>query len=188
MLMTGRKRLSWLPALVMAAQMTGPGAAAQQAATPVVAVIDVQLVVRESAARRSIRSQIQKQQAIYQEEITRQENELRAAEKELARQKTILAPEAFKERRRSFDQRFGALQRNVENRKRQLERASRTAMRAVRKSLREVVDELAKEKGFTLIFLKSALMFATPDFEITKEVIKRLDARLPSVSVQLPDK
>ena len=43
MLMTGRKRLSWLPALVMAAQMTGPGAAAQQAATPVVAVIDVTL-------------------------------------------------------------------------------------------------------------------------------------------------
>ncbi len=188
MLVMARRLFKWLPALMLAAQMTGPEAAAQQAVSPVVAVIDIQAVLRESAATRAIRSQIDKQWATYQQEITRQENELRAAENELARQETLLAPEALKERRRSFERRSGELQRNVQNRKRQLDRAFRKAMRTVRESLREVVDELAKEKGSTLIFYKSALAFTAPDVDITKEVVARLNDRLPVVSLQLPDK
>lgn len=188
MLMMTRKLFRWLPAFVLAAQMMGLEAAAQQAVSPVLAVIDIQAVLRESAATRTIRSQIDKQWAIYQQEITRQENELRAAENELARQETLLAPEALRERRRSFERRSSELQRNVQNRKRQLDRAFRKAMGTVRKSLREVVNEVAKEKGLKVLFRKSSLVFAVPEFEITKEVVARLNDRLPVVSVQLPDK
>lgn len=192
MLMTARKLFMRLPALMLAAlmpaaQMTAP-AAAQQAVSPVVAVIDIQAVLRDSAASRAIRSQIEKQWESYKQEITRQENELRAAEKELARQETLLAPEALRERRRSFEQRSGELQRNVQNRKRQLDGAFRKAMNTVQKSLGEVIEEVAKENGIKLVFLRSNLVFAVPDFDITKEIVERLNARLPSVSVQIPDK
>ena len=78
-----------------------------------VAVVDIQRVMRDSAAAKSIQGQIEKMRGSYQQEITKQENELRNAEQELNRQRTLVSPEAFNERRRQFDERDGPAARKV---------------------------------------------------------------------------
>lgn len=161
-------------------------AAAQQAAQPVIAVINVQKVFREAAAIHSIRSQIDKQVEKYKKEITRQENELRTKQQELSRQKSLLDPEAYRQRRGEVDRRLGRLERYSQNRKRVLERAFATARTSVLKTVRDIVDNYANEKGFTIVFRKSQFLFVSPQYEVTDEIIKRLDAKLPTVKVELP--
>ncbi len=184
--MTGQRILRWVSVLLLASVMVASVALAQQAAQPIIAVIDVQKVFRDSAAYNSIRSQIDKQVAIYKKEIARQENELRAKQQELSRQKTLLDPEAYRERRGEVDRRLGRLERYSQNRKRVVERAVATARTTVRKTLREIVNGFAKEKGFTIVFRKSQFLFVSPQYEVTQEIIKRLDAKLPTVKVALP--
>lgn len=151
-----------------------------------VAVIDVLRLQRESAASKSIKAQIEKQFAVHQQEITKQENELRTAEQELNRQRTLISPEAFAERRRQFEQKVANLQRDVQNRKREMDKSQVAAQRIVEQSLSGIVEQLVTERKLTLVLGKNQTIYAAPEFEITDEVIKRLNAKLPSVKVPPP--
>jgi Skp family chaperone for outer membrane proteins len=151
-----------------------------------VAVIDVLRLQRESAASKSIKAQIEKQYAVHQQEITKQENELRSAEQELNRQRTLVSPEAFAERRRQFEQKVANLQRDVQNRKREMDKSQVAAQRIVEQSLSGIVEQLVTERKLTLVLGKNQTIYAAPEFEITDEVIKRLNAKLPSVKVPPP--
>lgn len=159
-------------------------AAAQQPQN--IAVVDIARIMRESAATKSITTQIEKQRNAYQQEITKQENDLRAAEQELNRQRTIISPEAFAERRRAFEQRVGNLQRDVQNRKRELDKALGTATVTVQNALRDIIGGMVTERKYTLILIKTQTAYNAPDMEITEDVLKRLNAKLPSVKVPPP--
>ncbi len=153
-----------------------------------IAVIDVQRLQRDSAASKSIKGQIEKQRAAYQQQITKQENELRSAEQELNRQRTLVSPEAFNERRRQFEEKLAKLQRDVQNRKRELDKSASTALRTVEKTLTEIVQQLVEERRLSLVLVKNQVIYSAPEYEVTDEVMKRLNAKLPSVKVLPPGK
>lgn len=155
---------------------------------PGVAVLDVQRLQRDSAASKSIQGQIKKQFETHQQEITKQENELRNAEQELSRQRTLISPDAFAERRRQFEQRVANLQRDVQNRKRELDKSALAAQRIVEQSLNEIVQQLVTERKLTLVLVKNQTIFSAPELEITDDVMKRLNTKLPSVKVPPPAK
>lgn len=150
---------------------------------PGVAVIDVQRLQREAAASKSVKAQIEKQYAVHQQEITKQENEVRSAEQELTRQRTLISPEAFAERRRQFEQKVANLQRDVQNRKREMDKSQLAAQRIIEQALAGVVEQIVTERKLTLVLRRDQTVFAAPEFEITDEVLKRLNAKLPSVKV-----
>ncbi|HEY4134192.1 MAG TPA: OmpH family outer membrane protein [Alphaproteobacteria bacterium] len=176
------KTLLLLVGLLAAVATTAPA----QAQSMNIAVVDIQLIMRDSLASKSVTSQIEKQRATYQADITKQENDLRNAEQELNKQRTIVSPEAFAERRRAFEQRVGNLQRDVQNRKRDLDKSLNDAMRTVQTALLDVIGGLVTERKFTLVLIKSQTVYNQPDMEVTQEVLKRLNAKLSSVKVVLP--
>jgi Skp family chaperone for outer membrane proteins len=166
-------------------------AAAQGAAKvppPAIAVLDVQRLLGDSLASKSIRPQIVKLRSGYQKEVRKQEGELRKADQDLARQRAILAPEAYAKRRREFEQRATAAQRAVQTRKRLLDRAFGSAMGKVRSSIIEVAAEVAKERDINIVLPKSVVLLSIKSLDITGETLKRLNKRLPSVTVTLREK
>ncbi len=188
--MTVRIALTWLAVVMLVAPLLGRGAIAQESDVQEinVGVIDTQAVLKESLARRSIRAQIDKHSAIYKQEISRRENELRKAESELSRQRTLFSADAFKQRRAALDRRYADLQRYAQGRKRLVNRAVGKAMRQVQTKVFSVAAELSKEKKIAMIFSHAALVYSMPQLDLTKEVLKRLNATLPTVKVDLPDK
>jgi len=177
------KPLLLLAGLFAAAIIAAPAYAQQN-----IAVVDIQRIMRESNATKSITDQIEKQRTTYQQEITKQENDLRNAEQELNKQRTIISPEAFAERRRAFEQRVGNLQRDVQNRKRELDKSLNGATITVQNALRDIIGALVTERKYTLILIKSQTAYNAPEMEVTEEVLKRLNAKLPSVKVPPPGK
>src|ERR1700692_2426406 len=71
----------------------------------VVVVVDTTRVLQESKAGKTIQSQMQQQVSVYQKTITKQDEELSAAQQDLQRQQTILAQDAFAVKLKEFDQR-----------------------------------------------------------------------------------
>lgn len=161
-----------------------------QAANPLpqarIAFIDVQGVLRASEAARTVRDQIEAQRARYQEEISKQERELRAMEQELVQQRSVLAPDAFQQRRQQFEQRVAEIQRAVQARKRQLDEGYAQAMEQVRVALVEIVADIAKERQATAVLSKSAIVLAEKTIDISEDALNRLNQRLTSVTVKLP--
>jgi outer membrane protein len=160
-------------------------APAEELPAPVVAVIDYQRVMRDAAAARSIREQLEARRRQFQEEISSQEQQLHQVDKDLAQQRSVLTPEIFAERRREFEAEVAEVQRLVQQRRRQLDRASGDALDRVKQALIEVVTGMAEDWGFNLVLPSSEVLFFGRRLDLTEEVLARLDQALPTI--QVPD-
>jgi outer membrane protein len=178
---TGVCTLIALAALVVAGPLQRQDAAAQKLPTTVAAVIDYQRILRDAAAARSIREQIEARRKVYQEEISKEEQRLHEADKEFARQRSVLSPEAFAEKRREFEEDVAEVQRMVQERRRELDRMSAAALNEVKEALIEIVTSIAEERGFNLVLPSSEVLFFSRALDLTEEVLAKLDARLPQV-------
>jgi outer membrane protein len=158
-------------------------AVAEPLPTAVAAVIDYQRILRDAAAARSIRDQIEARRKSYQDEISKQEQQLHEEDKAFAKQRSLLTPEAFAEKRREFEQRVADVQKLVQERRRALDNASVAALNEVKKALIEVVTSIADERGFNLVLPTSDVLFFARKIDLTDEVLAKLDARLPNVRV-----
>ena len=150
------------------------------------AIIDVQAILRNATAVKSVRTQIGKYRQAFQGEIEKEEKEIINANQELSRQRAILAPAAYNDERRKFENRVADAQRLVQQRKQMLNEVLNQAMGEVQKVLNLVITELAKEHNFTLLFRKDQTILVTPELEITRIVLERLNLKLPDVKVQDP--
>jgi outer membrane protein len=149
----------------------------------VVAVIDYQRILRDAKAARAIRDQVESRRKLYQDEIAKEEQRLHEVDRTLAAQRNILAPEAFVEQRRSFETEVAAVQRMAQERRRQLDQVAAAALNEVRSAMIQVVGELADTRGFNLVLPTSGLLLFAPEIDLTVEVMARLDAKLPTVTV-----
>ncbi len=173
-------------ALAVAATAAVPAdAAAQEHPETKAAILDFQRILRESAASVDIRAQIERQRQIYQEEITKQEQELRTLDQELWRQRAILSTEAFAQKRREFEERVAEVQQGAQTRKRELDKAYDYGLKQVQGALNEIISELAGQRGFNLVLPRQQVVFSDATLNISDEILVRLNERLPKVAVPL---
>ena len=141
---------------------------AQELAPPVLAIIDVQKVRRNSTAVKALSKRIAKQKVQHQDELREQERSLRKADQELARQRSILSPEAYAKKRGELERRVATLQREAQNRKRGLDKVFAQGMAKVQAELNKVATEIAEERGLDLILSKTTVVLVKPKFELTQ--------------------
>lgn len=172
-------------AIVIASLMMPTLALAQSepAQPAIIGVLDTQKVLRDSIAMRSLSQQIEERRNSFQEELRKQEDALRAADQELARQRSILAPEAFAEKRSQLEQQVSSLQRQVQTRRTELDRVYGEAVKQVQGALVSIAQKIASERQLDLVLPKTAVVLVRNDMEITDEVIKRLNETLTEVTV-----
>jgi outer membrane protein len=159
------------------------GADIQEQRTTIAAVIDYQRILRDAAAARSIRDQIEARRKAYQEEISKEERRLHEADKAFAEQRSVLSAEALAEKRREFEQDVANVQRLVQERRRELDRLSAAALNEVEKALIEIVKSTAEDLGLTLVLPSSEVLFFARSLDLTEDVLAKLDASLPDVQL-----
>jgi Skp family chaperone for outer membrane proteins len=157
------------------------GLGAQKPDSPVFAIIDVQKVLRESIAVKSLSREIEERKGQYQGELRKKEAALREADQELARQRSILSAGVYAQKRGELEQKVATHQREARKRKRGLEQLFASGMTKVRNELTKIAKEIAEERGLDLILSKATVVIVKPKFEITKEAVIQLNARLPEV-------
>lgn len=179
-------------ALVALAVSALPGLALAQAAggkvpPAIIAVIDSQRVNREAAALKNARQQLEQFRFNFQSEIAKEEEKLRAEEQEIARQRSVLSPEAFEQRRQAFQAKVIELQKRIQERSQSLEKMLNGVREQVTIQVIEILKGLATERGFNMVLDRAQVqIFIGDSIDITPEVLKRLDQRLPTVKVNLP--
>jgi Skp family chaperone for outer membrane proteins len=163
-------------------------AAAQEkeAAVHQLAVVDVDEIERRAAATQDIRRQISEYRETLQAEFREKDAQLRTASQELVRQRTILSPEAFADERRKFEAQVVDTQRNVQVQRQALDKAMKVALKSVEVVLDEVIREVVKANGITLLLRREALAFSVESLDITGTLLAELDIRLPRVEVPKP--
>jgi len=151
--------------------------------TPVIAIVDVQRILQESLASKSVQKQLEAQRAKFQKEIGKEENSLREAEQNLAKLRTQLSAQVYAEREQQLRQRFLSVENHVQSRRKVLDLSYTDAMNAVRAALLDVVGMVAHERGANLVVVKQQALWTDQPLDITDEVLKRLDQKIPSIDV-----
>lgn len=175
----------WALAVAASVAVAVPLAATAADSLPptVAAVIDYQRILRDARAARAIRDQVEARRRQYQDEIAKEEQRLHEVDKDLATQRTTLAPDEFDQRRQMFERDVAAVQRMAQERRRQLDQVAAAALGQVRAAMIDVVGELAQSRGFNLVLPSSGLLLFSPEIDLTGEVLERLNQQMPDIKV-----
>jgi Skp family chaperone for outer membrane proteins len=76
-----------------------------------------------------------------------------------------------------------AVQRSVVELRRQLDQAYANGVKEIRHEIAKIIDEIAQEKGLTLILPQEQTLYVDDTLRISREVLKRLDDRLPALDL-----
>jgi Skp family chaperone for outer membrane proteins len=133
-----------------------------------------------------MRPQIEKIRNDYRNDVKQQEGTLRKAEQELAQQRAVVSAEVFAQKRREFEQRAQEAQAQVQERKRVIDQALAGAIDKIRASTVDVAKEIATERKIDIILPRGAVFLAVQNLDITTETMRRLDGKLPSVTIAMP--
>lgn len=181
--MTRSVRFGLAAAMAVIAMVAGVPPRAQEIAAPLIVIVDVQQILRESMVGKNVQAQMTQRTDRYTKEVSAQENELRRTQDELERQRTVLTPDAFNTKMRDFQQRYDALDHGVQAARQALQQAYNDAMTKVENTALQIIADVAAERKANLVVTKAAVLFSAPGLEITQEVIRRLDEKLPSVAL-----
>jgi Skp family chaperone for outer membrane proteins len=154
---------------------------------PTVAVVDMQRVLRESAAGRSIQSQLDAESRKFRDQVTRLEDDLKNGENELRRQRSVLSPDAVNEQAQALQRKQADAQRMVQERQEALQKGQNDAVNVVGDNMRDIVQQLAGERRIGMVLRKELVItMSDKNMDITDDVIQRLNTKLPSVTVTIP--
>lgn len=148
-------------------------------------VVNLEGIMHEAKAAKSVHDQIEALRKKYQDEIGKQEKDLKTKDQELADQRSVMTQEAFDEARRDFRTKVASAQHDVQVKRAQLDRAYAKALTKIQMTLAQIVEGIAKEKGFEVVFPSSQLLYADETLNVSEEVLKRLDKELSSVEVKI---
>ena len=152
-----------------------------------IAILDVPRILQEAAAIKALDDAYRNGLKSYATDTKAEEEELRRAEEELRRKQIVLSAEAFETERSKLQGRVARAMELVQERKRSLDLARQQGIGQVQAVLNRIVTEIANERDLTLILRKEQTVLVATDLEITDEVLRRLNAELPSVEATTPE-
>ena len=148
------------------------------------AVVDFRGVLAKSEAARNIRSAVDEKREELRKYFLEVENSLRDEQKNLSKKRSIVTAEAFEQRARNLKEKAQSAQKLAQTSNQKLKKSFDQAMDKVQKELLRIVAEVAEESGVGVVLFRSAIVIAVKKLDISKEVLQRLNKKLPEVKVR----
>jgi outer membrane protein len=160
---------------------------AQSAPSPTkLVVIDKVAIMQMSKVGQDVARQVQAIANQAKNDLTAQGRALQAEGRALQQQVAILAPDAKAKRLSAFQARERDLQGAAQKKDEQIKAGFFQARQAMEQALGPILQEVVKERGANIVVDKQAVVFATANsFDITAEVIERLNQKMPTFRVNL---
>jgi outer membrane protein len=148
-----------------------------------VLVVDVQALLQNSKAAKMVRSQIEQKRNEYTKEISHSEEVLRAERDALQRQQASLSPEVLNKRGREFQQKVNNLDLDVQSKRQALEKSNSDALSRIQGTVLKIIADIAKSRKANMVFQRTDLVLFDRAFDVTDEVLQKLDEELPVLNV-----
>ena len=151
-----------------------------------IAVADVQFLMENSSAAKTARAQIEKMQVTYRREIEGKLEEVTKAYQRLAQERSRLSEDAYQQRMQELRQKAANYQSEAQERLGKLDVGLRGGLQIIAASIEGIVSDIMKEKKFSVVLPRSSIIGTPAVPDITQDVLKRLNQRTPSVTIDIP--
>ncbi len=171
-------------AVVMAVLATTVGAqqAPKAAEAPKLsfAVIDVNVLVQDSAAGKEAMSRLKKAQDDKVAQRKKLTDEAEALQKQLETQRVTLSDAKIAELQKQIEDKGIAMRRFDDDAQQQLQEAQKRELDTLEKQIMPIIQEVGREMKLQMIFNKfqSGLVYADEGMDITDQVLRRFNTKV----------
>lgn len=146
-------------------------------------VVDVQSLLQNSKSAKMVRQQIEQKRAEYAKEFSHQEAALRQERETLQRQQPSLSPEALRKKGQDFEQKVNELNRGVQAKGEALKRSYAESIEKIQDAMLKIITAIAKDRKANLVFQRADLVLFDQGYDVTDQVLQKLDEQLPTLTV-----
>jgi outer membrane protein len=150
----GRRGIARL--VLLAALAATPAVAQDTLPAPAIIVVDTNQILRDAKAAKDVQVQLEQQETAYSKDVSQQENALKTLQDELERQRTALSPEVFAARSQDFQQRYTALDHDVQVKRQALQQGLNEARDKINNTALQIITDIAKERKANMVMEKAA--------------------------------
>ncbi|MCW0182960.1 OmpH family outer membrane protein [Zavarzinia sp.] len=172
-------------AIGLASAMLVPAASAADFPQAAPLIVDYQRLQTQSKASQDVRRQIQAVQAKYQASVDKDLQALRDEEKKLRDAAPKLSQAERDKRQKAFETKVADAQRRAQASNKAISEAVDAAGGKVRDALQPIFIDLMTARGANVLLGTNEVIYFDPRLEITTEVLAALDAKLPSIKVDV---
>lgn len=170
-------------ALMMAGLMMAPVAAHAEAAS--VGIVDVNYVMAESEAGKSLQKQIKDQTTALQGEFSKIERELKDMEAAVVKARNDkVSEEEFKKKAEAYQKKMTDSQALFQKKTGEFEKAKAEALKALSEAILKETDRVAAEKKVSLVLSKNVVILSSKEMDITQSVFEGVNKNLKDVKLK----
>ena len=151
------------------------------------AVIDLNKLLNVSKVAINANEQIEEISRGIDANLAEGEKELISEQQKLVEAQSIMAPEAFEEKRIEYEKKVQDFQINSQNTLIKLENKIAIIRSQILDEIQPILEEISKEKGITVILEKGTVILNAENMDITNLVLKKLDKEFPKIKVELDE-
>ena len=148
------------------------------------ATINIEKISKEARVVKNIATQISKKRDSFQKQISAQEKKLEKEQKKLEAKKDILSSSALQEEQKKFFKKVEKLKNDATKKDKILKKAYGDSIKKVNDIVGEIVNEIAKDKGLSLVLPSSQVVYSIEAIDITSQVVAKLDKRVSKIKVK----
>lgn len=149
----------------------------------VIGILDGDAVLKMSETGKSLRQQYDQKDKAFQADAAKQEDTLRAQMQNLQSQRASLQPQDYEAKQQGIRQQADKLRKDLVAKRKALNQAAEKARSILIQNAQKALQEVAQQKGLTLVIDKSATHLSAPGWDITNEVLQRLNKALPALKM-----
>lgn len=150
---------------------------------PKIAVVDIDALVNDSAAGKSVQDQLKKKRDEFQKEFSKRESELGEKEKQIVSKKNELSPEELAKQRQAFEADLLETRKLFQQRRTALDKGLATAMKELRGEIVKATADVAEEGSYQAVLTRESVVIVEKDLDITKQVLDKLNAQVKTISL-----
>ena len=170
-----------------------PAGASAPAAAPTgvtFGIMDLDGVMRKSVAGADILKAVNAKRKEYEDQIAKEEAALTKQKEDIIKSRDKMTEAEFEKKRQEFEKKAAAGYKLVQERRQQLDYGFNQAMSKLREETLKITAEVARARTLDAVFSDDSVILAERGFDISGEVLARLNKDLKKVPVSftLPKK
>lgn len=173
-------------ALSVASLAAVPQAAFAQAAQSAIIVVDMDRVGADSAAGKGAQTQLKAKLDGVQNRAKTLGDQFRTEAENLQKARASMAQDAFQAKVKDLQAREASASNELRNREQDYARSLAYVRKQIFDAVNPIIQQLMRERGAQVVITRDATLATVASIDVTNEVITRLNAKLPSVSITPP--
>ena len=168
-----------LPVLVLAAVAVWATAASDEQSSIRIGVVDIDQAISSTEEGKAAREELSRKQRDAETKVQPMIDQYRSLEDELKTKKFVLSDDALYQKQLDLAQKKNEIQAKMREIDGQLQVDQKRLEGPLLAKLKDVIDEIGKSQGFTLIIHRSApgVLYTREGLDITSQVIERYNKK-----------